>query len=216
MSSSEEESVVGSEEEEVSGEEESVDEVEESEEEEEVQPQPIPAKRSRGKKDKEAKDENKPKRNMSSFFLYSNANRSRIREDNPGTPFGQVAKLLSAEFKTLSSEERAIWDGEAAKDKKRYEDQMADYTPPPGMKKRKKDKDPNKPKRNMSAYFLYSNANRASIKERNPEATFGGIAKLISVEFKALTAKERKKWDDQAVIDKERYVKAMRDYNEPE
>ena len=32
---------------------------------------------------------------------------------------------------------------------------MADYTPPPGMKNRKKDKDPNKPKRNMSAYFSY-------------------------------------------------------------
>ena len=32
---------------------------------------------------------------------------------------------------------------------------MADYTPPPGVKNRKKDKDPNKPKRNMSAYFSY-------------------------------------------------------------
>ena len=90
---------------------------------------------------------------------------------------------------------------------------MADYSPPPGMKKRKKD--PNKPKRTMSACFLYSIAICESIIERHPEATSGGIAKLISVEFKALTAKERKFWDDQAVIDKERYVKEMRDYIEP-
>jgi len=42
-------------------------------------------------------------------------------------------------------------------------------------KKSKKNKDPNKPKRNMSAYFLYSNANRAQIKADNPEASFGDL-----------------------------------------
>lgn len=36
-------------------------------------------------------------------------------------------------------------------------------------------KDPTKPKRAMSAYFLFSQANRALIKEQNPEAGFGDI-----------------------------------------
>jgi len=210
MSSSEEESLGSEEEEEVSVEEES--EEEESEEEEEVV---TPAKRGRGKKGKEPKDENKPKRNMSAFFLYSNANRARIREENPGTPFGQIAKLLSAEFKSISAEERKKWDKEAAKDKKRYDEEMANYTPPPGSKKRKKaEKDPNKPKRNMSAYFLFSNASRASIKERYPDASFGDVAKIISKEFKELSSKERKKWDVAAAADKERYAEEMRAYNE--
>ena len=41
-------------------------------------------------KRKKKKDPNKPKRNMSAFFLYSNANRSRVKEENPGIAFGQV------------------------------------------------------------------------------------------------------------------------------
>mmetsp|Transcript_14135 Transcript_14135/g.20062 ORF Transcript_14135/g.20062 Transcript_14135/m.20062 type:complete len:104 (+) Transcript_14135:198-509(+) len=45
----------------------------------------------------------------------------------------------------------------------------------PKRKKRKKNKDPNRPKRNMSAFFLYSNANRARVKADNPDAKFGDI-----------------------------------------
>jgi len=49
-------------------------------------------------------------------------------------------------------------------------------------KKRKgKDKDPNKPKRNLTSYFLYSNANRARIKEENPELGFGELVSDLDV-----------------------------------
>jgi len=83
-------------------------------------------------------------------------------------------------------------------------------------RKKKKAKDPNKPKRNMSAYFLYSNANRARIQQENPEAKFGDIAKLISAEFKSISEKERKKWDKKAAKDKERYLDEMTRYEPPE
>lgn len=36
-------------------------------------------------------------------------------------------------------------------------------------------KDPNKPKRAMSAFFLYSQANRTAVKESNPDASFGDV-----------------------------------------
>eukprot|EP00980_Cylindrotheca_fusiformis_P023859 scaffold11076_cov122-Cylindrotheca_fusiformis.AAC.3 len=39
----------------------------------------------------------------------------------------------------------------------------------------KKWKDPNKPKRAMSAFFLYSQENRARVKEENPDASFGDV-----------------------------------------
>ena len=42
-------------------------------------------------------------------------------------------------------------------------------------KKRKAKKDPSRPKRNMSAFFLYSQANRAQVKADSPEASFGDI-----------------------------------------
>ena len=60
----------------------------ESDEEIEVEP----VKKKRGKN---GKDPNKPKRNMSAFFLYSNANRARIKEENPGIKFGRVVSTIS-------------------------------------------------------------------------------------------------------------------------
>lgn len=42
------------------------------------------------KKRKKNKDPNRPKRNMSAFFLYSNANRARVKADNPDAKFGDI------------------------------------------------------------------------------------------------------------------------------
>lgn len=52
--------------------------------------------------------------------------------------------------------------------------------PEPTKKRGKKGKtDPNKPKRNMSSFFLYSQANRADVKMNNPEAAFGDIVSTL-------------------------------------
>jgi hypothetical protein len=93
---------------------------------------------------------------------------------------------------------------------------METYVPPPedafgGGKKRKK-KDPNAPKRNMSAYFLYSNAIRPSVRTENPDASFGQVAKIISAQYKALTEKELAIYKKKAEEDKERYIHAMKVY----
>jgi ABC-type Zn2+ transport system substrate-binding protein/surface adhesin len=39
--------------------------------------------------------------------------------------------------------------------------------------------DPSKPKRAMSAFFLYSQAQRSQVKEDNPEASFGDIVSHV-------------------------------------
>ncbi len=49
----------------------------------------------------------------------------------------------------------------------------------PVKKRRKPKRDPNKPKRNMSAFFLYSNANRARIKEENEGIAFGAVVSTM-------------------------------------
>mmetsp|Transcript_13695 Transcript_13695/g.20585 ORF Transcript_13695/g.20585 Transcript_13695/m.20585 type:complete len:164 (-) Transcript_13695:24-515(-) len=137
------------------------------------------------KKRKPKKDPNKPKRNMSAFFLYSNANRTRVKFEHEGVAFGQVAKLLSKEFKAITPEEREKWDKLAAQDKERYQLEMETYEPPSSddeqvapTRKKKQKKDPNAPKRNMSAYFIYSQEIRPTIKEEHPSATFGETAKV--------------------------------------
>ena len=127
------------------------------------------------------------------------------------------ARILARQFKELAEKESRKWSKKAEGDKARYQDEMKGYVPAHdpdggGKKGKKAKKDPDAPKRNMSAYFLYSIAARPVVKEENPEATFGDIARLISAKFKALSEKERKVWEEKAKADKERYERDMEEY----
>merc|ERR1711935_596532 len=185
------------------------------EEEEEVVVKVIKKKRGKSKQ----KDPNRPKRNMSAFFIYSNAHRQRIKEENPDIKFGEVARALSTEFKALGSKEKKKYEKLAEKDKERYLTAMSDYVPPSDDsdddRRKKPKKDPNKPKRNLSAFFMFSNAVREDVRKTNPEAKFGDIARLISTQFKALDSDDRAIYDKQAADDKVRYQKQMEKYTPP-
>ena len=79
--------------------------------------------------------------------------------------------------------------------------------------KAKKEKDPNAPKRPQSSYFLYCNERRVTLKKEKPELSMCEMTKELTKEWKALTEKQRKKYDDMQVKDKERYEKEMQSYN---
>lgn len=72
--------------------------------------------------------------------------------------------------------------------------------------------DPNKPKRAMSAFFLYSQAHRQQVKEENPDSTFGDIARTLAAQYKQLPEKEMRKWEKKAEQDKIRYQEEMNHY----
>jgi hypothetical protein len=129
--------------------------------------------------------------------------------------FYDQARILSAQYKAMSEKEMKKFTKKAEQDKMRYQEEMKDYVPveEEGGKKKKAKKDPNAPKRNMSAYFLYSMFARPQVKNDNPEASFGDIARLISAQFKTLNDKEKKKWEKKAGEDKERYQRQMAEYN---
>jgi hypothetical protein len=126
---------------------------------------------------------------------------------------------LARQFKELPEKESKKWEKKAEGDKARYQEEMKHYIPAEdptgggGGKRKKAKKDPNAPKRNMSAYFLYSIEARPQVKAENPDASFGDIARLISSQFKNLTDKERKVWDDKATADKVRYDREMGSYH---
>ena len=77
----------------------------------------------------------------------------------------------------------------------------------------KKGKDPNAPKRAMNAYMHYSSTNRAKIKEADKEASVSDVAKKLGEAWRGLSDNERKRYEDMAAKDKERYQKEMEAYN---
>ncbi|KXS19850.1 high mobility group box, partial [Gonapodya prolifera JEL478] len=68
-------------------------------------------------------------------------------------------------------------------------------------------KDPDAPKRPLTAYMLFAQEKRPEVKAANPDATFGEMGKLIGAEWKKLDDSEKKKYQDRSNSAKAQYDK---------
>ncbi len=183
-----------------------------------------------GKKKRKKKDPNAPKKALSAFILFSNAKRAEVTAElkaaNPDMKgVAEVGKKLGEMWKALSDAEKEPFNKMAADDKERYAKAMEGYTPPEGSdepepkkgKKAKAKKDPNAPKKALSAFILFSNAKRAEVtaelKAANPDVKgVAEVGKKLGEMWKALSDAEKEPFNKMAADDKERYAKAMEDY----
>ena len=53
-------------------------------------------------------------------MFFSHARRPHLVEANPEAKMGDISKLIGAEWKELSEEDKAPYEAEAAQDKERY------------------------------------------------------------------------------------------------
>ena len=74
-------------------------------------------------------------------------------------------------------------------------------------------KDPNAPKRALSAYMFFANENRDIVRSENPDVTFGQIGRLLGERWKALTAEDKQPYEAKAEADKNRYESEKELYN---
>ncbi|OQV21802.1 FACT complex subunit SSRP1 [Hypsibius exemplaris] len=93
----------------------------------------------------------------------------------------------------------------------RYDDEVGDGERKKKRKKEgKKDKDPNMPKRPLSAYMIWLNEARDKIKADFPGISVVDISKKAGELWKQVT--DHKKWDDKAAEAKKEYDIKMREY----
>lgn len=83
--------------------------------------------KGKAKKPRKKKDKNEPKRGLSAFMFFSQANREKVKQENPGIAFTEVAKVLGEKWKNVTADEKKQCEEQAAQDKTRYEQQMAAY-----------------------------------------------------------------------------------------
>ncbi|KAH8692628.1 nucleosome binding protein [Talaromyces proteolyticus] len=69
----------------------------------------------------------------------------------------------------------------------------------------KRKKDPNAPKRGLSAYMFFANENRERVREENPGIAFGPLGRKLGELWKAMGESDRKPYEDKAAADKKRY-----------
>ncbi|KAJ6021381.1 Non-histone chromosomal protein 6 [Penicillium herquei] len=80
------------------------------------------------------------------------------------------------------------------------------------VKAKRQKKDPNAPKRGLSAYMFFANDQRDKVREENPGISFGQVGKMLGDKWKALTDTERKPYDEKAAADKKRYEEEKAKY----
>lgn len=180
------------------------------------------ARGGKTKKRKQKRDPNKPKGWLSAVLMYSNAHRARVKVENPNASFGDIGRLLSAEYKNLSPEDSAFWQKAAADDKARYNLQMTTYVPPeefigrddtPHSPNHKMKKDPNAPKNKRSAWQYFSSGEaRKQVQAQHPGTSVKEVMGILSAQWKTLSEQERASFVEMADIDKARYEREMAIY----
>jgi len=140
-----------------------------------------------------------PKRFKSAFIFYTMERHKQIRatlKTKPkkgGDKTPDVAKLISQEWRHLPRDERAFWEDKASLDKERFEVEKSMYTGPWKVPaKKKSQKDPSAPKRPMSSFLSFSNANRAEIKVRYPGISNTEASKVLARMWKEAPEEEKR------------------------
>lgn len=79
-------------------------------------------------------------------------------------------------------------------------------------KKPKAKKDPNEPKRNLSAFMIFSKETRGDVLEKNPGFALGDVGKELGRRWREMDAETKKTFDAKAADAKVAYEAAMKEY----
>lgn len=163
------------------------------------------------------------KRPKNGYMRWLDANRARLVKENPNDNVKDIARKAGEEWAALAK---------TNKDKKKYNDEAekafatykAEVEAHPERKAKNKSrkkskakrakKDPNKPKRGLTAYMFWLAENRARLNKENPGKKVTEISVIAGEAWDKV--KNRKKWEDLAAEDAERYKKEMEGYVAPE
>ncbi|CAB9530513.1 Nuclear autoantigen Sp-100 (Fragment) [Seminavis robusta] len=153
-----------------------------------------------------------PRRFKSAYMFFSTEKHKTIRQEHcEKLQTTDVAKMVSQAWKDLPPDEREEWEEMARRDKARYEVEKTMYTGPwkvPATKARSQ-KDPNAPKRPMSAFLSYSNSKRAAVKAQNPEIGNAEVSRILAKMWKEAPEEERKIHIDKEFELRQQYKSAI-------
>ena len=124
------------------------------------------------KKAPKEKDPHAPKRARTAyqFFMSDPQVKKQVKEENPDATAKEVTSLMREWWSDIKDTDDAIkYQNMHKKDKKRYEKDIDEYTPPTEEEiqemQQKKKKQPKQPKRPRSAYQFYCEKNRPIARE---------------------------------------------------
>lgn len=159
---------------------------------------------------KKQKDPNAPTKAKTSYILYCMDMRQSVKDKNPDMKATEITSKLGKMWNALSDNKKSQYNKKAEEDKKRYEQEMESYTPPENSggdsaagKKRKRD--PNSPKKPLSAYMLYCKDAREELKDSQPDLKGKDVMREMAKGWKKLSDDEKAPYEAEAEAAREKY-----------
>ncbi|GAM21262.1 hypothetical protein SAMD00019534_044370, partial [Acytostelium subglobosum LB1] len=122
----------------------------------------------------------------------------------------ETKQIMSSDDSSSSSDEEL----KKKKVKKSKKDTKSKKTKKDKKKKKKVKKDPNAPRRHLSAFIYFSKEMRPTIKAENPQATFGELGSLLGKAWDAQLPENKKQFEKLAAEDKKRWEMEKKIYDE--
>jgi hypothetical protein len=150
------------------------------------------------------KDEGAPTRALSAYNIFVQDRFARLAKENDvalksldsdaqlkRVPPANLVAATGNQWKELSAEGKKSYEERAKQDRKRYEEQMAQYQPP--------DKQANR-KRNKTGYNMFFSAHVLRLKqsEMGVPSERGSVARLVGTAWKSLNAEEKQYYEREA------------------
>lgn len=158
----------------------------------------------------------KPRGKMTAYAFFVQTFRAEHKRERPNETvvFAEFSKKCAAKWKQMDGTGKRPYEDMAARDKLRWVEEMKHYTPPDGRKgkKQKRKKDPNAPKRPMTAFFLFCADRRDGLRQQYPDDRIGDIAKKLGHAWAACDPRAKSQYEATAASQKADYQKAMDAY----
>ncbi|XP_068238423.1 uncharacterized protein [Palaemon carinicauda] len=163
--------------------------------------------------------DSKPRGRMSAYAFFVQTCREEHKKKHPeeNVVFSEFSRKCADRWRTMTDKEKIRFYEMAEKDKDRYENEMKGYRGPRmprGSRKRRNRKDPNAPKRALSAFFWFCNDERPKVRAANPDMGVGEIAKQLGAAWGNTASEVKSKYESMAEYDKARYEREMKAFKE--
>lgn len=160
----------------------------------------------------------KPANAKSGYNFFTSIMHEEFKVQFPGrtVDFIDFQKKCAGKWKSLTAEQKSPFENMAALDKLRFQEEVKIFPTTPGGKdkKKKKLKDPNEPKKPLSAFFLFSNEKRLAVKAENAEFSIGEIGKKLGEMWRGMSDASKVPFEEAAKRAKEKYARAMEAFKE--
>ena len=154
----------------------------------------------------------------SSWISFLSSIRAQNLPEHQSLEFGQLCRILSGKWKSMTDDEKAPFQNMYRVDRARYQRELAALSDDQKKilkmhRRRRRASRKGKPDLHLSSYMLFTSHVRQKIVIDNPECDFMAVGRLLGAAWRQLTEVDKQVYHDMASRDRERYVSELAVYN---